>query len=236
MRENRGGIGRRAVLVGATAGLFAASTGASDCAAAAERGAALLVPGYRPDRARLRGWPIAHHADLARGVPADWSGPRTLLTRVGPDGSVRRVVLPIAIHQVAVAPDRRRAFVSSLEGESFLFLELAHLEVEALFAPHAPGFVGGGHAVWSPEGAVVYVTERRAPRPFSGDPAAHEGRVVVRDGRDGRVLAVWPSGGIAPHDIALLPDGRTLAVAHYGSPDSGRGPHGPVAPGVVEPS
>lgn len=80
------------------------------------------------------------------------------------------------------------------------------------------------------------MTERRSPRPFSGDPAAHEGRVVVRDGTDGRVLAVWPSGGMGPHDIALLPDGRTLAVAHYGSPDSGRGPDGPKAPGVVEPS
>lgn len=227
-------LGRRAVLAGATTALLAGTR--VDVAGAGERGAVLLIPGYRPDRARLRGWPIAHHPELARGVPAGWDGPRTLLTRIGPDGSVIRVVLPIAIHQAAPAPDRRRAFVSSLEGESFLLIELAGLGLETLLAPHAPGFVGGGHAVWSPEGAAVYVTERRAPRPFSGDPKAHEGRVVVRDGGDGRVLAVWPSGGIAPHDIALLPDGRTLAVAHYGSPDSGRGPHGPVAPGVVEPS
>jgi DNA-binding beta-propeller fold protein YncE len=224
---------RRALLAGATATVLAAPWVGW---ATAERAAVLLIPGYRPDLARLRGWPVAHHPELARGVPTGWRGPRSLLSRVGPDGSIARAVLPIAIHHVAPAPDRRRAFVNSLEGDSFLLIDLAGLEVEALLAPHAEGLVGGGHAVWSSEGAVVYVTERRIPGPFSGDPAAHQGRVVVRDGADGRVLAVWPSGGIGPHDIALLPDGRTLAVAHYGSPDSGRGPNGPKAPGVVEPS
>ncbi|MCL6609105.1 MAG: hypothetical protein K6T74_13540, partial [Geminicoccaceae bacterium] len=145
------------MVAGATAALLAAAGSRS---ATAERAAILLIPGYRPDLARLRGWPIAHHPELARGVPTGWRGPRTLLTRIGPDGSVARAVLPIAIHQVAPAPDRRRAFVSSLEGDSFLLVDLAGLEVEALLAPHAAGFVGGGHAVWSGEGAVVYVTER----------------------------------------------------------------------------
>lgn len=227
-----GGIDRRTVLAsGLVGGLFAAA-GAAPAASAAS----LLVPGYRPDRAWLDGRPLLAHAPLRRAIAPDYAGPIALLTRIGPDGGTRRVLLPIAIHALAVAPDRLRAFVCSLEGESFLLLDTTALEVDAVLAPHEPGFVGGGHAVWSPDGAVVYVTERRRPAPYSGDPAAHEGRVVVRDGRDGRVLAVWPSGGIGPHDIALLPDGATLAVAHYGSPDSGRGPAGPKAPGVVEPS
>lgn len=146
------------------------------------------------------------------------------------------MVLPIALHHAAVAPDRRRAFLSSLEGQTFLLFDLEAFAPQRLLEPHDRGFVGGGHAVWAPEGDVVYVTERRAPAPFSGDLRAHAGRVVVRDGADGRVLAVWPSGGIGPHDIALMPDRRTLAVAHYGSPDSGRGPKGPKAPQVVEPA
>jgi hypothetical protein len=195
----------------------------------------VLAPGYRPDPARLRGWPLVHHPEFARSAPGGWRGARTLLTRIEPDGSAARGVLPIAIHHVAVAPDRRRASVSSLEGESFLLLDLAELEVEALLAPHAEGFVGGGHAVWSNEEAVVSVTERRMPGPFSGDPAAHEGRVVVRDGGDGRVLAVWPSGGIGPHDIAPLPDGRTLAVAHWGWPDMGEARTGPRHRGSSSP-
>ncbi len=222
---------RRAVLAGGLGLLCTARPTAAEA-----RPASLFVPGYRPDRAHLDGIPLPAHPELRRAVPADWRGPLTLLTRIDPHGAVRRVLLPIAIHHVAPAPDRSRAFVASLEGETFLLLDARALEVEAVLSPHAPGFVGGGHAVWSPDGAVVHVTERRAPAPFSGDPAAHEGRIVVRDGRDGRVLAVWPSGGIGPHDIALLPDGRTLVIAHYGSPDSGRGPEGPVAPGVVEPS
>lgn len=227
-----GGLARRAVLASGLVGALVAAKGAAGAASAAS----LLVPGYRPDRARLDGRPLAAHAPLRRAMAPDYAGPIALLTRIGPDGGTRRVLLPIAIHALATAPDRLRAFVCSLEGESFLLLDTAALEVDAVLAPHEPGFVGGGHAVWSPDGAVVYVTERRRPAPYSGDPAAHEGRVVVRDGRDGRVLAVWPSGGIGPHDIALLPDGRSLAIAHYGSPDSGRGPAGPQAPHVVEPS
>lgn len=240
--QNASGSGRfdlpraaRRTLLAGGAGLLGGAF-ATGVDAAPHPPATLLIPGYRPDLARLRGWPLTLLAEFARGIPSGWTGPRSLLTRVGADGSVLRIVLPIAIHQIAAAPDGRRAFVSSLEGETFLLLDLERLEVEALLAPHAAGFVGGGHAVWSPDGAAVYVTERRLPAPFSGDLAAHEGRIVVRDGADGRVLAVWPSGGIGPHDIALFPDRRTLAVAHYGSPDSGRGPTGPKEPGVVEPS
>lgn len=78
------------------------------------------------------------------------------------------MVLPIALHHAAVAPDRRRAFLSSLEGQTFLLFDLEAFAPQRLLEPHDRGFVGGGHAVWAPEGDVVYVTGTACASPLLG--------------------------------------------------------------------
>lgn len=42
------------------------------------------------------------------------------------------------------------------------------------------------------------------------------GRIVVRDVNNYKVLASYPSGGIGPHQLALMPDENTLVIANGG--------------------
>ncbi len=65
-----------------------------------------------------------------------------------------------------------------------------------------------GHGVFSPDGGRLYTTEQRIED--------GTGLVRVRDGRDYRVIDEMPSGGIGPHEIRMLSDGRTLVVANGG--------------------
>lgn len=65
-----------------------------------------------------------------------------------------------------------------------------------------------GHAVFALDGGVLYTTEN--------DRTRNAGLVVVRDAGDLRVLAELPTHGVGPHELLLLPDGRTLVVANGG--------------------
>lgn len=75
-----------------------------------------------------------------------------------------------------------------------------------------------GHGVFSPDGALLYVTEN------DYDNAA--GMVGIYDAREGfRRLGEFPTHGVGPHELLLLADGRTLAIANGGietHPDFGR--------------
>ncbi len=66
-----------------------------------------------------------------------------------------------------------------------------------------------GHGVFSADGRLLYTTEN--------DFEAGVGVIGVRDATDGyRQLGEIASGGIGPHELALLRDGRTLVVANGG--------------------
>lgn len=74
-----------------------------------------------------------------------------------------------------------------------------------------------GHACFSADGRHAYFTEN--------DIDTGQGLVTVRDGTDLRLLDEWPSHGIGPHELILMPDGQTLAVANGGIltlPETGR--------------
>ncbi|SFT68197.1 hypothetical protein SAMN05518861_103337 [Mesorhizobium sp. YR577] len=75
-----------------------------------------------------------------------------------------------------------------------------------------------GHGVFSPDGALLYATEN------DFDNAA--GMVGIYDARDSfRRLGEFPTHGVGPHELLLLDDGRTLAIANGGietHPDFGR--------------
>jgi hypothetical protein len=74
-----------------------------------------------------------------------------------------------------------------------------------------------GHAVYSADGKQLFFTENNVD---SG-----KGLVSVRDANDFRVLAEYPTHGIGPHELLLMPDGVTLAVANGGIltlPETGR--------------
>lgn len=74
-----------------------------------------------------------------------------------------------------------------------------------------------GHGCYSPDGRAIFVTEN--------DIETGKGLVTVRDADDFRVLAEYPTHGIGPHELLLLPDGVTLAIANGGiqtHPETGR--------------
>lgn len=74
-----------------------------------------------------------------------------------------------------------------------------------------------GHAVYSADQRYLFTSENHIP--------TGQGRIVVRDARSFRVVDSHPSHGIGPHELILLPDGHTLAVANGGIltlPETGR--------------
>jgi hypothetical protein len=75
-----------------------------------------------------------------------------------------------------------------------------------------------GHGVFEPTGRILVATENDVTR--------GQGVLGLYDAADGyRRVGELQAHGIGPHDIALLPDGRTLAVANGGIltlPESGR--------------
>lgn len=144
-------------------------------------------------------------------------GVRSGIVRIVPArGEVRRRLLPVSGHAVVLSPDGRRLLVAPMEQRAWFVLDADTLEIagDPLVLPE--GFVGGGHAAFLPGGEMLTV-ERRPQRAFTGREADHEGRLVVRDPETRRPLLEMGAGGMAPHDVALLPDGRAAAVACYGS-------------------
>ena len=75
-----------------------------------------------------------------------------------------------------------------------------------------------GHGVFSPDGALLYATEN--------DFENAAGMVGIYDARSGfERIGEFPTHGIGPHELLLLDDGRTMAIANGGietHPDFGR--------------
>src|SRR5690606_31025455 len=77
-----------------------------------------------------------------------------------------------------------------------------------------------GHGVYTPSGHLLFATEN--------DYAAGRGVLGVYDASEAGAyqrVAEFPTGGIGPHEVVLMPDGRTLCVANGGiltHPDYGK--------------
>jgi hypothetical protein len=74
-----------------------------------------------------------------------------------------------------------------------------------------------GHACYSADGRTLFVTENNIE--------TGRGLVTVRDADDFSLLAEYSTRGIGPHELLLLADGTTLAVANGGirtTPETGR--------------
>ena len=71
-----------------------------------------------------------------------------MLTRVGFDGSIRQTLLPVAAHDVEVAPDRSIGVLCSMDGEQHSAFDPDTLEMAAVAPSLGEGWRGGGHAVY----------------------------------------------------------------------------------------
>ena len=74
-----------------------------------------------------------------------------------------------------------------------------------------------GHGCFSADGSVLFTTEN--------DLKTDQGKLVVRDADNYQVLDEYPSFGIGPHQLMLMPNGKSIVVANGGlltRPQSGR--------------
>lgn len=84
-------------------------------------------------------------------------------------------------------------------------IDLRDRAVAATIAP-PPGHNFYGHGVYSADGTLLYICEH--------DDATGNGLIGVFDAARGYMrIGDFGAGGIGPHEILLMPDGKTLAVA-----------------------
>lgn len=126
--------------------------------------------------------------------------------------------LPGRGHSIAASPDRKRAIAFARRpGRFALVIDLGSgTPLRNVASTDGRHFYG--HGVYSPDGRYLFTPENDFP--------AGRGVIGVRDARDGyRHIGEMDAHGIGPHDLRLLDDGRTLAVAVGGiltHPDMGR--------------
>ena len=214
-------LNRRRFVAGLAAGGLLASAPRAPAAEQSANGHAPIyfAAGYSTGFAFRHGRPVVEDPEMGRALPPEYDGTITMMTRIGTaDDPEVRALYPLRGHQILVAPDRRSVLFVGMNDPGLASVDFTSLDLQRIAKPHDEGFLFGGHACFSADGRALFVAERRTPdRPFGGTPQAHFGRITVRDPRSLAVIDRLDCFGIAPHEIALMPDGRHLAVANYGS-------------------
>lgn len=130
---------------------------------------------------------------------------------------VFQLPLPERGHHIAV--NHQRGFLVSIArrpGTSLVLAELATGKVmQEIRVPTDRHLYG--HGVFSNDGNWFYTTENAFD-----DPSDNSGRLVVWsvNGEGGNIALTreqdYPSGGVGPHELLLMPDGDTLVIANGG--------------------
>lgn len=174
-----------------------------------------------PRRAFLAGAMGALPAAAFAGPGSEEKPPRYLSARadgtggfraagIGADGGNRfDVALPARGHAMTVRPGHPDvAFFARRPGTFALVVDARNGRRRATIGAVA-GRWFNGHGIYGGDGRLLFATET--------DEDTGDGFVGIYDAAGGyRRIGEWPSGGLDPHEIRLLPDGRTLAVANGG--------------------
>lgn len=167
-------------------------------------------------------WPMRGWADV--GGPAFLAAARTptgayALHGVSATGaSLFDLPLPARGHAAAAHPERAEAVAFARRpGTYAVVLDCLTGKVKVeLTAPAGRHFYG--HGAFSADGALLFTTEN--------DFEHAAGMIGIWDVSGGyRRLGEFPSGGTGPHELRLMPDGRSLVIANGGietHPDAGR--------------
>lgn len=131
-------------------------------------------------------------------------------------GDVQAVELPARGHDITLKPDGSEWVAFARRPGRFGVAVPVDGRAPVWFASK-PDRHFFGHGVFSADGRLLYTTEN--------DYAHAAGVIGVRDATDEyKQIGELPAHGMEPHDIALLPDGRTMAIANGGiqtHPDRG---------------
>jgi hypothetical protein len=131
---------------------------------------------------------------------------------------LHRIDLPDRGHDVTFDPVSRRSMVFARQPGTFamVFDHAGRREPAAIASIAGRHFFG--HGVFSRDGRLLYATEN--------DFNNAVGMIGVYDASaDFQRLGEFPTHGVGPHELLLLADGRTLAIANGGietHPDFGR--------------
>lgn len=131
---------------------------------------------------------------------------------------IHAVALPDRGHDVTFDPVSGRSVVFARQPGTFMTVFDHAGRDEPVTIASLEGRHFYGHGVFSPDGKLLYATEN------DFDNAA--GVVGIYDATDGFArIGEFATHGIGPHEMVLLGDGRTLAIANGGietHPDFGR--------------
>ena len=131
---------------------------------------------------------------------------------------IANVDLPVRGHDVTYSPQAGRAVVFARRPGTFAVVfdpagQAAPVTIASVENRHF-----FGHGAFSPDGKLLYATEN--------DFTAGQGVIGIYDVAGGyHRLGEMPTYGVGPHEVLLLPDGKTFAVANGGietHPDYGR--------------
>lgn len=131
---------------------------------------------------------------------------------------VSTIALPDRGHDITYSPQAGRGVVFARQPGTFavVFDPTGNAAPQTLTSPEGRHFYG--HGVFSPNGKLLYATE--------ADFEAGQGVIGVYDATSGfKRIAEFPTFGIGPHELLLMPDGKTLVIANGGiltHPDYGR--------------
>jgi hypothetical protein len=140
---------------------------------------------------------------------ADRAG-RYFATGFGPDSGMRfDLPLPERGHSLAFHPTAPHCVVFARRPGRFAVVVDYAAGAALRRIDAAPGRHFYGHGTFAPDGRHLFTTENAYD---SGD-----GVLGIRDATDGyRQIGEFPTYGIGPHEVVLLPDGQTLGIANGG--------------------
>ena len=171
--------------------------------------AALLVMPW--DRAKA--W---HDMELFAAARRDDRGSYSAALFSLEGGDVRSVELPERGHDIALRPGSTEWVAFARRPGRFGVAVPTDGRAPTWFNAKADRHFFG-HGVFSADGKLLYTTEN--------DYRNAQGMIGIRDATDGyKQIGEFSARGMEPHDVQLLPDGRTAVIANGGiktDPDSG---------------
>lgn len=131
---------------------------------------------------------------------------------------IANVDLPVRGHDVTYSPVAARAVVFARRPGTFAVAFDPQGREAPITIPSIEGRHFFGHGAFSTDGRLLYATEN--------DFTAGQGVIGIYDVAGGyRRVGEFPTYGVGPHELILLPGGQTFAVANGGietHPDYGR--------------
>jgi hypothetical protein len=163
------------------------------------------------------GMPLAHANDKQALYSASDEGAVHQISRLDlVTGERQTWDIPFRAHDILPLPEQQQVIAFGRRPDKFC--AVAHFdqpEVQLIDAAEQRHFYG--HGCLNQQGDVLFTTEN--------DYDAARGMIGIRDLKTHKILGEYETYGVGPHDIHLMPDGKTLVIANGGietHPDYGR--------------